>query len=205
MKLLKEYISRKSNEEDNVTGTFWEGRFKSTRLLDDYAIALCAMYVDLNPIRAGIAEIPEVSPWTSIYLRIQALLARQSLDNKVESKSNHNPLAAAWLAPIDVDAPAPDGPQAELGHRASDKGFLEMTLEKYLQLLDWSGREIRGDKRGAIPAELAPIIERLNISVEHWLEGLVSFTEWFADFAGRPSTLKTHAAEKGFRWLRGMR
>ncbi len=47
--------------------------------------------------------------------------------------------------------------------RVSEKGFLPMTLEEYLQLLDWMGREIRADKRGAIPADLQPILERLQI------------------------------------------
>ncbi len=29
-------------------------------------------------------------------------------------------------------------------------------------LLDWTGRELRRDKRGAIPDELAPILDRLG-------------------------------------------
>jgi hypothetical protein len=205
MKFTKEHISRRANEEDGVSGTFWEGRFRSIRLLDDFAIMLCSMYVDLNPIRAGMAQTPETSVRTSVYLRIQALLGRQSPQTQDGEGSNPDPLAAAWLAPIDVDAPPPDGAQSEQGRRASDKGFLEMSLEKYLQLLDWSGREVRAEKRGAIPLDLAPIVERLGITVEHWVQGLQSFCEWFGDFAGRPSTLKAHAAAKGFRWLRGMR
>ena len=152
-----------------------------------------------------MAQTPETSVRTSVYLRIQALLGRQSPQTQDGDGDNPDPLAAAWLAPIDVDAPPPDGAQSEQGRRASDKGFLEMSLEKYLQLLDWSGREVRAEKRGAIPLDLAPIVERLGITVEHWVQGLQSFCEWFGDFAGRPSTLKKHAAAKGFRWLRGMR
>ncbi len=203
MKFLKEHIAREANAEDETSGSFWEGRFKSTRLLDEFAILLCSMYVDLNSIRAGKATTPETSLRTSAYLRIRALLGRESQNPTVQG-TDVDCLAAAWLAPVDVDAPPPDGFQSAEGRRASDKGFLSMTLEKYLYLLDWSGREIRQEKRGVIPADLAPILERLGLAVEYWLEGLISFSEWFADFAGRPSTLRSHASKHGLGWLRGM-
>ena len=48
--------------------------------------------------------------------------------------------------------------------RASDQGFLPMNSEHYIMLLDWTGRELRADKRGAIPEHLAPILERLGIN-----------------------------------------
>ena len=35
--------------------------------------------------------------------------------------------------------------------RASDQGFLPIEAEHYVMLLDWTGRELRADKRGAIP------------------------------------------------------
>lgn len=38
MKLLNEYIARSANIEDNVTGLFWESRFKSQTLLDERAL-----------------------------------------------------------------------------------------------------------------------------------------------------------------------
>ena len=202
MKLLKEPISRIANAEDECTGAFWEGRFKSTRLLDIYAIVLCSMYVDLNEIRAQKARTPETSVHSSAYLRIQARLGRLGT-TKEKSKESCDPLAAAWLSPIEEGADPPDGPQADKGRRASDQGFLPMSLEKYLVLLDWSRRQLKERKRGAIPDNLSPILDRLNLPVDHWLEGLKSFQNWFSDFAGRPSTLRAHAAKAGNRWIRG--
>ena len=69
---LNESIARAANKEDKVKGRFWESRFKCQVLLDEAAIAACMVYVDLNPIRAGLAGTPEESDFTSIQERIRA-------------------------------------------------------------------------------------------------------------------------------------
>ena len=72
MRALAEPIARRSNSEDKCTGRFWEGRFKCQKLADETAILACSAYVDLNPVRAGVAEVPEESQYTSVYERVQA-------------------------------------------------------------------------------------------------------------------------------------
>lgn len=60
-----------ANAEGGVTERFWEARYPSRALLDEAAVLICMAYVDLNPIRAGIAESPESSDHTSIQARLE--------------------------------------------------------------------------------------------------------------------------------------
>jgi hypothetical protein len=153
MKCLCERIAKKCNEEDGVTGHFFEGRFSSNRILDEVGIMICGVYIDLNKVRAGISQTPEDSEFTSAFDRIRGRLARRGkADPGVASSFD------GWLTPIHL---AGDGQDYPAGQRASDEGVLSYSLDEYLQVLDWTGRQLRSDKRGAIPADLPPILDRL--------------------------------------------
>ena len=65
-----------------------------------------------------------------------------------------------------------------------------MTLDQYLKLLDWTGRQLRNDKAGRIPSEFGPILERLDCSAESWLDLVQNFRKRFRTEAGRPATLQ---------------
>ncbi len=71
---LNERIAKMANLEDQCTGRFWEGRFKCQKVVDLSSILACAAYIDLNPIRAKIAQTPEGSDYTSIQDRLRLMV-----------------------------------------------------------------------------------------------------------------------------------
>ena len=90
MKCLKEPLSRLANRQDKVRGAFFEARFKSVAILDDEALLAIAAYIDLNPVAAGIAEVPETSEHTSIKVR------SEHVDGQGRRLNSKRPLMAAW-------------------------------------------------------------------------------------------------------------
>ena len=204
MAAVCENVARRANQEEHLRGRFWETRFCSRNLADETAILVCGMYVDLNPIRAGEATTPEESRYTSAYDRICGLQASRihTATDKVTSPDR-------WLCELTLserlETDVGTTEQDPTPHRASDKGLLSMSREAYLALLDWTGRQVRSDKRGAIPDHLAPILERLQIRSEHWLETVLQFDQRFGCVVGRAEEITTAAARMGRRWLRGRR
>ncbi|WP_026957395.1 transposase [Aliagarivorans taiwanensis] len=177
MRHLNETIARQANKEDNCTGRFWEGRFKSQALLDEAALAACMAYVDLNPIRAKIATTPETSAHTSVKRRIE--LAREGKQPKS-------------LCPF-VGNPRRDMPDG-----------LPFALADYLSLVDMTGRVIREDKRGAIDPATSPILQRLSIDSECWLQLTTGLEQHFGAVVGRDTSLLRYKACHQQQRIRGM-
>ncbi|MEI8595837.1 transposase [Photobacterium sp. Hal280] len=144
MRLLNQYIASKANQEDNCTGHFWEGRFKSQALLDEKALVAAMAYVDLNPIRAGIADTPETSAYTSVKARIASLQRNQA--------------AAPCLFPF-AGNPRNKMPEG-----------LPFRLFDYLELVEWTGRQIKEGTRHHICSTQHPILERLGLHSDVWLK-----------------------------------
>ena len=214
-----EKIARMANREDNCTGRFWEGRYKAQLILDEASLLACAVYVDLNPIRAAIAETPEKSEFTGAKDRIDDLQAR--LPETIHSEKARNNVAtkklrrnirwersrrrakSGWMSPLQIDERAdPIGPDASTcGRRSSLKGFLSMTLTKYLELLDWTGRQLRSGKRGNIPSHFAPILSRLGIEGSTWCELVSGFGKLFKRCAGSAKSVNLEATRRDQSWL----
>ncbi len=198
MKCLKEYIARKANKEDGCTGRFWEARFKCTALLDEAAVLACLVYVDLNPIRAKVAETPETSFFTSAEERIRKQVVCQGNDRpdtglrKFELSDTAGQVASEdWLCP--------------LSDQANRRGVLSIDLLCYLEILDWTGRQLVTDKPGVIPKHLPPILTRLSINPRHWLDSAARFGKLFSVVAGTETHMKEAAARMGQKWVRGVR
>lgn len=69
MKLLTQNIAQRANKEEGQAGSFWQGRFKAVRILDEATLLACCVYVDLNPIRAAMAETIEGSRYSAVQKR----------------------------------------------------------------------------------------------------------------------------------------
>jgi hypothetical protein len=186
MRCLNEHIARLANQEDGCNGRFWQGRYKSQALLDEKALLTCMSYVDLNPIRAKIADTPETSDFTSIQERIQAF-----------SQATGEPKDTA---PPNVPHLIPFGGDESLNQAENTIAF---HLDSYIALVDWTGRAVRDDKRGAIPQHLAPVFERLNMSPDDWLKAVKNASHQHGLAKGPIARLKQYAERLGKRWIRG--
>jgi REP element-mobilizing transposase RayT len=222
---LNEFIARAANKEDQVKGRFWESRFKCQALLDEAAIAACMVYVDLNPIRAGLAETPEASDFTSIQERIRAwqqerMSAGSAADPQVPEPAATGedmpmPEIAAGIAvatpgnhsamPDPLDGIDPSVAWlCPIESHAQRRGILQMTAAEYIDLVDRSGRILRSDKRGVIDAELAPILLRIGAKPEAWADTITCFGSKFRLAAGFLANLRSFADQLGRRWLTGV-
>ena len=184
MRVLNEKIARLANKEDDCTGRFWEGRFKCQALLDEQALMACMAYVDLNPVRAQMAETPEASDHTSVKSRCEAAKS----EGRVEG----------------VVAKQPKRLQRFVGNPRQDMpNGLPFRLVDYLELVDWTGRQIREDKRGSIDEEIPCILTRLDIDEEHWLYMTLHFESSFKTLVGAVHSLRKVCEEMGYQRMPG--
>ena len=193
MKCIKERLARRANRDDGCSGHFWEGRFQSVPLLDQAAVITAMAYVDLNPIRAAMADRPETSDYTSAQDRCIARQAHSAaLLVPALSATTTTPESGLWIAPIArATIDQPDG----CAFTAA------ITLDEYLTLVDETGRIVRGDKRGAIPTNLAPILDRLRIDLDAWLSLMRSGGHFGLGSFGALASRAREALRRGAKWI----
>lgn len=182
MKCLNEYLARKANEEDCCKGRFWESRYKCQALLDEKAVLQCMAYVDLNPVRAAMAETPEESDYTSIQQRSEAVMS--------ESEDNLKPTLLPMVA-------------ANTAEAEDDDTVCRFRLMDYLELVDSTGRAVRDDKRGAISAHAAGVLDRLGIDEKAWLAHMKPKQQRKPIALGALDKLKEYAQMTGRKWIAG--
>jgi hypothetical protein len=71
-----------------------------------------------------------------------------------------------------------------------------MTLEQYLLLLDWTGRQMKKGKLGHVPQEFAPILERLDCDAELWMLYVRDFRRVFRNEAGKAENRKAFRSQR---------
>ena len=179
MRILNESIARQANAEDQCSGRFWEGRFKTQALLDEAALATCMAYVDLNPIRARMAITPETSDHTSI---------QQRINNITQHKQQPTALY------LFVGNPRKNMPEG-----------LPFRLNDYIELVELTGRIMRDDKRGHIDASTPPLLDRLNMETNHWLYLTKHFESKLKGMVGAAYKLKQVCSKLGYQRTHGLR
>ena len=218
MRVLNESIARQANAEDDCTGRFWEGRFKSQALLAAMA------YVDLNPIRAGMAEGLHESAHTSIAARLAELQGQPfapvlapvvvadvtptsaPTSTPVFADGNSPPAASPLpsLLPEAELAALPEAPLMPFDATGRFEQAIPFGLQEYIDLVDTMGRAVHPAKRGAIPATTPPILARLGMDAEGFINAADHFFKDFASAVGTPAKLIEIAARRQQRALRGL-
>lgn len=181
MRCFNEYIARKANKEDDCKGHFWEGRFKSQALLDEAALIQCMAHLDLNPIRAKIAQRPETSDYTSLQQRM------------IEYKLITSPKHINYTVPLQQFA--------ECETKNTQSNDLSFNSHNYLQLVDWLGRCVRSNKRGAIPENLAPFFQWLHIDHDNFTRSM-KLQRPTAQAIGRHNAMQSYLQNSNQKWVK---
>jgi len=173
---LNENIARRANVEDECSGRFWEGRFKCQRIYDVAGVIACAVYVELNPIRAGSAKTLEGSDHTSIQDRIHIMRGRRPKRCRTWTRIS--------LVPI-----------SEISEQA-------LTATEYLELVDTTGRQLVEGK-GSISPEISPILDRLGLEATQWLDIANNLGRKFQRIVGPVESLEAAARRAKKCWFTG--
>ncbi len=190
MRSLNEPIARRANEEDRCTGRFWEGRFKSQPILDEAGLLACCAYVDLNPVRAGIAATPEEADFTAIQQRLQEFAAERAAAETRQASRAPTPLQQTNQSNQHVTPPL--HPFAHHLNADPAQG-LPFRFQDYVELVDWTARIVRDDHKKAMPEHMPAILIRLGFSAEDFQQRMQSQAMTRGSVIGQVERLQAYA------------
>ncbi|MEJ2531173.1 MAG: transposase [Halioglobus sp.] len=186
MRCLNEYIARRANAEDECSGRFWEGRFKSRALLDDAAVLSCMAYVDLNPVRAGMARSLSDSDFTSIQERLRDL---RVYDRRKRRQQNEK-----FLLPF-----------KENDSFRQNETTIPLAFQGYLGLLESTAYLSRGNTPRSVWRQHEETLHKMGLSVPQWSALSLETHSLSLQAIGGLVRLQSYCRSTGRKWVAGAR
>ena len=213
MRVLNESIARFANQEDEVKGRFWEGRFKSQALLDEQAVLAAMAYVDLNPVRANIARELLDSDFTSVQRRLQGVYHYESTPVALETppglvqrevKTQENADSAFVRPFLQRLEKIPTAPLLAFDETGLVEAAIPCAATDYLEYVDFLGRAVHPNKLGVMDENLPPLMQRLGLDDKH----IEAFAQggWLNKFGGAVGQvvhLKDFQASSPLQFVKG--
>ena len=182
MRCLAELIARRANAEDRCKGRFWEGRYKCQLLCDMRGVLAAMTYVDLNPIRVGMTTRLEDAHHTSVQQRINQTKQRIN-------QTKRDP--AVFMHPL-------------LPTSGSLLRCLPIRTGDYLELVDWTGRQLRDGRRGSIPRDAPAVLQILGPTNRRWVVRVSAIGSGYWHVVGEAHDLIAIAQRIGQLWIKGL-
>jgi REP element-mobilizing transposase RayT len=183
MRGLNEYMARRANREDGCKGRFWEGRFKSQALLDQKALLSCMTYVDLNPLRAGIARTLKELDFTSIQERFRNLAHSTTGGANRYNKTSLLPFNDAATGSSD---------------------HIPYSLRSYIELLELTAGLVQpNSNESRIRQREPPALEALNLSKDQWRELSITVQQRGLQAVGNLCAVEKYNTARDRKWMCG--